>query len=192
MELVEALAALAAKETALQAQEAEITKLKSIKEDVVSQRDDIKNKYSAVEGKFTTLETQLTAINTALAAEKSKREEVESIHLATLKTTQLRKALEQEGVTAMDTALKLIDLSQITVTDGFTINNDVVTAIVTKLKETDGVLFGKPSAIATDVKDVPAPKRASEGEPKAGFAEELKNCKTAKDVETLLRKHGKM
>lgn len=184
MELDEALKALEEKEV-------EIVKLKEIKADVVHQRDEIKKKYGEVETKLTEYEATVQKTVGELEAERKKREEISALHTASIKTAAIKAALVKEGVIAVDTALKLVKFDDIPVDDTFAINTDAVSAVIGKLKETDTILFSKPTT-KVDADEVPKPKRAAEGEPKAGFAEELKNCKTAADVETLLKKHGKM
>lgn len=172
--------------------QAEIAKLTDIKREVVGQRDELKQKYTEVATKLTGYEEVITKTNSELEAERAKREEIARLHAATLKTSAVKQALEKEGVIALDTALKLIPLDEIAVDDTFGINTDTITAVVTKLRETDAILFKPKGTPVVDATEVPKPKRASEGEPKAGFSEELKSCKTASDVEALLRKHGKI
>lgn len=179
-------------QTELEATKAEVTKLTNIKAEVVTQRDEIKKKAQEYETRLTGYEEVVTKTTAELEAERKKREENAGLHAATLKTSAVRAALEKEGVVAMETALKLIPMTDIALDESFVINTDTVAAVVTKLKETDAVLFGQPGAPKVDAEDVPKPKRASEGEPKAGFAEALKQCKTASEVEALLRKHGKI
>lgn len=176
----------------LEAAKAEVAKLADIKKEVVSQRDEIKKKAQEYEAKLTDYEQAVTKTASELEAERKAREDIASLHATTLKLSAVKEALEKEGVVAMDTALKLVPLDKITVGEGFSINKDTVAEVVTALRETDSVLFKQKGAPVVDSTDVPKPKRASEGEPKAGFAEELKNCKTAADVESLLRRHGKI
>ena len=176
----------------LEAAKAEAEKQKSIKEEVVKARDEIKKKAQEVETKLTAVEQEAAKNAAHLEAERKKREEIAALHATTLKTTAVKQALEKEGAIAVDTALKLIPLQEIPVDDAFVINTEAVSQVVAKLKETDAVLFRPKGAPTVDADGLPKPKRASEGEPKAGFAEELKNCKTAADVESLLRKHGKL
>lgn len=177
---------------ALEAAQQEVEKLKSIKTDVVAQRDEIKKKYETVETKLTAYEETMNKTNAELEAERNKRTEIAAIYTATIKTTAVKAALAEEGVIAMDTALKLIPLDEIVVDDAFSINTDTVKSVVSKLKQTDTVLFKTSTTPPVDADGVPKPKRASEGEPKAGFSVELKSCKTAADVEALLRKAGKI
>lgn len=177
---------------ALEEKESEIQKLKSIKDEVVTQRDDIKKKFTDAETKISGLEESIVKTVGELDGVKSKSAELAALYTAQVKTAAIRAALEKEEVVAVETAMKLIPLDKIDVDESFSINNDTVTAVVSKLKETDRVLFKQKGSSTVDANEVPKPKRASEGEPKAGFAEELKNCKTASDVEALLRKHGKI
>lgn len=176
----------------LEAAQQEIVKQKSIKEEIVKARDEIKKKAQEYESKIGEFEQAVTKTAAQLEAERKAREDIAALHVSTLKVSAVREALEKEGAVAVDTALKLVPLDKITVGEGFVINKDTVAEVVTKLRETDSVLFRPKGAPVVDSTEVPKTKRASEGEPKAGFAEELKNCKTAAEVESLLRRHGKM
>ena len=178
----------------LAAAQEEVTKLSTIKAEVVAQRDEVKKEASELKTKVLTFEETLgktTAELEEARKQAAQAENISAMYAASVKTQALRSALEAEGVIAVETAMKLVSLQEIAVDDAFGINKDTVTAAVAKLKETDAVLFRQKGDSTVDAKDVPKPKRASEGEPKAGFAEELKNCKTAGEVEALLKKFGK-
>lgn len=169
---------------------AEAEKQKSIKAEVIAARDEYKKKYGEVEHKIVEFEQALVTTQQQLDAERTAREQIVSLHSTTIKKSAVKQALEKQGVNAIDTALKLVKLDDITLDDEYVINTDTVEAVVSKLKETDSVLFTQTVTKADAI--VPKPKRASEGEPKAGFSEEVKLCKTAAEVEALLRKHGKI
>jgi len=139
----------------------EVEKLTNIKSEVVNQRDEIKKRTQEVETKLSAYEEAMAKQAAEVEAERKRREEIATLHATTLKTQAVRQALEKEGVIAVDTALKLVKLDEIQVDESFTINTDMVTSVVTKLKETDGILFKQKGAPTVDADEVPKPKRAS-------------------------------
>lgn len=101
-------------------------------------------------------------------------------------TGALNEALKESKAKSISTVMKLIDKSLIKV-EGDEVDAKSIQAVIKGLKESDPILFDieeKPTA--------PPVKRASEGAPISGFEQEIKACKTAKDIENVMRKYGKL
>jgi hypothetical protein len=90
----------------------------------------------------------------------------------------------------LKTALKLVDKSAIKV-DGDAVDAESIKTLVEALRTESPELFKTP---VEDKKEPQAPsvKRAGEGDPIGGYEKEIRAAKTAKEVEAVLRKYGKM
>jgi hypothetical protein len=89
------------------------------------------------------------------------------------------KAAKAKDVKAV---LKLVDRSSIEVKNGIADAKSVESAVL-KAKEEFSILF--------DHVETPAPKRAAEGAVTSGFEKELDACKSAADIQAVMRKYGK-
>lgn len=105
----------------------------------------------------------------------------------------IEKALKESGVKALDTALALIDKSQIQVEDG-EINEKSLAALVRETKKKHAILFEQESEAKAETKAAPvAPsvKRATEGSPVGGYEAEMRNARTQKEINAVLAKYQK-
>lgn len=117
-------------------------------------------------------EAEVNRTNTLLQAQRQK-----------LVDAALETALKDAKAKSISTVLKLINRDEIKV------ENDVVDAKsieaqVARLRKEDSVLF--------DELETPSVKRTTEGAVTGSFEKELQAAKTQKDIEQIMRRHGKM
>ena len=110
------------------------------------------------------------------AEDKIKSKELDSAIMAILKDSEAKSS---------STVMKLIDRDKIT------FENDVVDTksiekIINELKLSDPILFGKEPKPQPDV------KKAGEGDVTSSYLKELKACTTQKQIETVMKKFGKL
>lgn len=169
-----------------------IENLKGINKEVISTRDKEKQKLKQFEteqqqreqtllqeqGKFKELyEAQIAETTKLKTGLKSK-----AIDLA------LKEALQKSGARAVDTVSKLIDKSKIEVSEeDYTVNITTIQAQIEEMKKTDPILFG-----VSEGANFPPVKRPGDGTPSAGFESEMRAAKTQKDIESVMKKYGKI
>lgn len=95
----------------------------------------------------------------------------------------LKSALAESKAKSISTVMKLINRDEIKV-ENDTVDAESLSALITKLKSEDPILF--------EAVEAPEPKRSAEGATTGGFQKELSACKSQKEIEAVLRKYGKM
>lgn len=120
-------------------------------------------------------------------AEKLAREAIEGKVKATTLDSALKAELASVKAKAPDTVLKLLDKSAIQWNDDGSVDTKSIQKALKELQKSDPILFESETTT-----DTPAVKRAGEGDVVGGYEKEMKSCKTTKDIETVLRKYGKM
>lgn len=170
----------------------EIEKLKSINKEVISSRDQLKTRLRGFEDEQTQREQALLAEQGKYKELYEKRESEFSALKNTLKTkavdSALREILQKAGARSVDTVAKLVDKSKVTVNEeDFSVNSADIEAQIEELKKTDSILFG-----IVEGANLPPVKRASSGEPQAGYEQEMRACKTPAEIQNVLRKYGKI
>lgn len=176
----------------LEAALAEIEKLKGITKEVISERDKQK-------GKLRTFEKQQEEREQALQIEQGKYKELyekATSEVTALKTglknkavdAALKEVLQKAGARSVDTVAKLIDKSQIVVSDeDWTVDVESINAQIENLKKTDSILFGVGEGA-----NLPPVKRPSDGNVTGGFEQEIRAAKSQKEIEAVMRKFGKI
>ena len=131
-----------------------------------------------------------TGYNTEINEWKTKYEEV-STQFNTLQEnvrnqqvdTLLRDVLTKNDALDLNTTLKVVDKSKIQWKEDGNVDTSSIESIVDELKQTDPILF--------KVINAPSIKTAGEHNPISGFEKELQNCKTQKEIETVMKKYNK-
>lgn len=96
----------------------------------------------------------------------------------------VEKVLKEKNVTlSLPTALKLLDRSKVVIEDD-EVDTKSIQAQLDALKKSDPTLFG-----GTKLPDV---KRPGEGDPVGGYEKELRAAKSQKEIDAVLKKHGKI
>lgn len=156
--------------------------LKEINADLIKTRDAAKRKTREYEKEVETHKTLAANLKEKLVSK--------------IVTNSLKEALSKAGALSVDTALKLIDKSKITLNDDFEYDTNSITSLVEELRKSDSVLF-KPEA-ATDEKEVLPVKHTSVG--RAGEAENagtafqlaIANAKSQKQIDAIMQQFGKI
>lgn len=127
-------------------------------------------------GEYKTLYEEQTAKLADLEAKGRDRVIISALH----------DALKDSGAKSISTAMKLIDKSQIKL-DGDLVDAKSISKLVKELKESDPTVFEEETKIVA-----PSVKRSTEGNPVSGFEKEMRACRTQKEIESVMRKHGKI
>lgn len=96
----------------------------------------------------------------------------------------LKSALSDAKAKSVSTVMKLVNRDEIKINEDDTVDTDSLMSIITKIKSEDPILFEEVEA--------PDVKRSAEGAVVGSFEKELKAAKSQKEIEAVLRKHGKM
>lgn len=130
------------------------------------------------------------ALEKQLQAEVDKRTALEERVRGKAVDSALEKALVEAKVKAPATALKLLDKSKV----GFE-NDEVdaktVAALIDELKKSDPILFEAEGEEPANPRHPPV-KKAQEGETVGGYEKEIAAATSAREIEAVLRKYGKM
>lgn len=97
--------------------------------------------------------------------------------------TALTKAAEQAKAKNVAAVLKLIDKNEIAIKDGAA-DAEAVAKAIEKVKSDVAELF--------EAQELPTPKRAAEGATLAGYDVEIRNAKSIKEIEAILKKYNKV
>jgi hypothetical protein len=105
--------------------------------------------------------------------------------------------LKEVGAKSISTVTKLLDLSKVEVDDDLNVDASSVKALVEELKKTDPILFGEPESKGDDKSADPKKenvdvKRAADAATVTSYEKEMKAAKSAKEIEEVLRKYGKI
>ena len=108
--------------------------------------------------------------------------------------TELKNILKAEQAKSLDTALKLIDRSEIKYGDDDIVDVESIKAAVMKLKETDGILFGAVEQ-ERDLVKTPDVRRPSDNAVKT-FEQEMaefnkKPIKSQAEFDAILKRHNR-
>jgi len=98
-------------------------------------------------------------------------------------------ALKDSGAKSISTLLKLIDKNRIVV-EGDVVDAASIASLVKELKISDPILFAEFDAKVVPI--VPAVKKAGEGDVVGGYATEMKAATTQRQIESIMRKYGKL
>lgn len=120
-------------------------------------------------------------------AEKLARESIEGKVKSQTLDSALKAELANVKAKAPDTVLKLLDKSAIQWNDDGSVDTKSIQKALKDLQKSDPILFEEEVTTET-----PAVKRAGEGDVVGGYEKEIRSCKTAREIETVLRKYGKM
>lgn len=93
--------------------------------------------------------------------------------------------LKQAGAVSITSVAKLLDKSKIVIADD-KVDAESVKSLIEELRTSDPALF------VHETKPVPPPKKAGEGDPVGGFEKEIRAATTQKQIETVMRKYGKL
>lgn len=118
-------------------------------------------------------------------AELNKRTELEGKIKAGVVDSAIQEALKDSNAKSISTVMKLIDRNKI-VFDGDAVDTKSIQSLIKELKTSDPVLFGD------EAKPAPAVKKAGEGDVIGGFEKEIKAATTQKQIESVMRKYGKL
>jgi hypothetical protein len=169
-----------------------IENLKGINKEVISGRDKEKQKLKQ-------FETEQQQREQTLLTEQGKFKELYEAQIAEttkLKTglkskaidAALKEALQKSGARAVDTVSKLIDKSKIEVSEeDWTVNTTAIQAQIEEMKKTDPILFG-----VSEGTNLPPVKRPGDGTPSAGFETEMRAAKTQQEIQSIMKKYGKI
>lgn len=168
---------------------AEIERLKNITKEVIATRDSTKQKLRTFEAEQEAKEKakleEQGQYKELLEAERKAREALETKFKSQAINTALKAQVAESGARSLETTLKLIDKSQIQTDE----NGEVVLASIQSqlaaLKQSDPILFGEP----TEAVKVPPVKRATEGERTGSFEIEIRQAKTAREIEAVMAKY---
>lgn len=97
----------------------------------------------------------------------------------------LSEQLKAAGAVSVTSVAKLLDRSKIVIADD-KVDTESVASLIQELKTSDPALF------ASATKPVPPPKKAGEGDPVGGFEKEIRAATTQKQIESVMRKYGKI
>lgn len=140
-------------------------------------------------------DSEVKRIQVQYEAVKARADALEQKIKTTAADTSLRAVLQESGAKAVDTALKLIDRNALKFGDDGSVDVESVKAVVESLKGSDPFLFeAAQQAVQDQAKKptAPAAKRSTEADAIAGFDAEIKASKTAAELQTVLRKYGKL
>jgi len=98
--------------------------------------------------------------------------------------TSLKEVLSNANLKDVNTALKIIDKTQIQWTEDGQVDTTSITAIVEQLKTTDPILFNELL--------IPDVKQAGNGTPTGGYEKEIMAARSQKDVQAIMRKYNKI
>lgn len=119
-------------------------------------------------------------------AEKAAREAIEGKVKAKELDAAIRAELSNFKAKAPDTVLKLIDKASIQWNEDGSVDTKSIEKALKAVKQTDPILFEEETSGA------PSVKRAGEGDVVGGYEKEIKAAQTAKDIEAVMRKYGKI
>lgn len=109
--------------------------------------------------------------------------------------TALKLMLQESGAKAVDTALKLVDRKALKFSDDGSVVADSAKAAIETLKASDSFLFDSTNTTAQDQATklvAPPAKRATEADKVSGFESEIRAANSAQDLQSVLRKYGKL
>lgn len=105
-----------------------------------------------------------------------------------LRTQAIDSVLDAEltlaGAKSLKTVKALVDKTQIEF-EGDSPNGESIRGLIEGLKKEHAILFESQEPV------VPSVKRAGDNEPVGGYEKEMRAAKTAKEIESVLKKYGK-
>ena len=171
-------------ELATKSLEDQLAALKAINADAIKTRDSAKRKLREIEKS-----NEKTAAEAASYKERL---------ISRAVTESLKTALVDAGVLSVDTALKLIDKKAVLLNDEFEADPESIKTIVTALSVSDSILFkAKAEEKAEDEKEKvlpnnPIKRPGSKTTQEDAFTIALRGAKSQREIEALLKLHGKM
>lgn len=118
-------------------------------------------------------------------AEASKAASWQEKYTKVLVENVVAEHLKEAGAVSVTSVAKLLDRSKIVI-DNDKVDTSSVQSLIQELKTSDPALFTQVT------KPVPPPKKAGEGDPVGGFEKEIRAATTQKQIETVMRKYGKL
>lgn len=108
----------------------------------------------------------------------------------------LKDALTEAKAKSLSTVMKLVDRSKVALNDDGSVDPKSLTELIKGLKTSDPILF---SGEATDTSGaevrkvvVPPLHKVGEGAANGGYEKEVRAAKTTQQIETVMRKYGKL
>ena len=140
----------------------------------------------------TKADSEVKRIQAQYDAVKARADALEEQIRTTAANASLREVLKDNGAKAVDTALKLIDRSALVYGEDGNVDAKSVEAAVKGLMESDSFLFAETQSEQAQASKSPSAIRATETDKISGFQAEVKAATSAKDLEAVLRKYGKV
>jgi len=125
-------------------------------------------------------------------AELDKRTKIEQRLTEKAIEDSFKEVLKDSGALSIGTVLKLLDKSKVGLDDNGNVDVTSVKGIVAELKKSDPILFGEPESKGDDKKESVDVKRAADTANVTSYEKEMKAAKSAKEIEEVLRKYGKI
>ena len=176
----------------------ELAKLKEVNAELVSTRNAAAAKLRKIEEDKSKAEQQQLEeqgqFKELMEQQKSRADALQQRLREQSANTELKNILKAEQAKSLDTALKLIDRSEIKYGDDDIVDVESIKAAVMKLKETDGILFGAVEQ-ERDLVKTPDVRRPSDNAVKT-FEQEMaefnkKPIKSQAEFDAILKRHNR-
>lgn len=180
------------------------TELESIREELKKQKELVKKlRVYEKENKdvATVTMTDMLAKDAELQSLKQEHQTLKDTLKSRVINESLVTQLTAAGAVSVPTALKLINMSGIEVSEtDLSVSQDSIKVVIEELRKSDPILFksgGDPSQTSETVTAGGDPvkievKRVSETEPVGGYEKEIRGAKSQKEIVGIMKKYGKL